>query len=299
MNTYKEYKNLCKKLYNYNHNHILYNNLIFFKNEFNEIINNYRNYKYIENKLFTIPTVYDCPKIEEPTNKYEIKYPNIYNFFIKTFPYVNHTSAKINSSSLTINDFFESKSNNNVLTDGYYDIINNKIYLKEETYLEILLHEFFHAYSTYIQNNIVYSGFSQFNLSTDECFFDYLCEAYNNLLVCKALNIDLKVIHSPYSFKHIIIIKEIVGNKLMEKLFFSNNTLKLVHELKKYMNYEEVLIYLNLLDVYYNISIELDLNIKKNKIFEKDIKEEIYKKEITLIENYQDVKNKKLLLSKK
>lgn len=142
---------------------------------------------------------------------------------------------------------------------AYYDISKNCIVFGKEKYIEMsIYHELFHMASTVYTKESKFSGFSQsiekllnhFGVGFTEGYTDLLANRYFNITI--AYDIEAEISKQ---------IENIVGRKVMEKLYLRADLKSLVSELSEYSSLEEINDFINNVDM-----ICLNKFVNKNKV---------------------------------
>jgi len=188
----------------------------------------------------------------------------------KSLPHVNLTYLHNNVKNLEIyiNDL---KVWNFVFQEaavGTYNMRNNYIKIGKNDYLESIFHEFFHMASTFNDksNDIIFSGFSQ--LSKNGSIGNGITEGYTEILSDRYFNQG-----GSYAFEVTITkgLEMIIGQNIMEDLYFKADLFSLINELKKYSKEEEILTFIKNVDlvndnIHKKISLKFQKNIIQNEI---------------------------------
>ncbi len=154
---------------------------------------------------------------------------------------------------------------------GSYVVNNNSIFLNPDDFKSTIYHELFHMSSSKVDENVVYSGFSQSKLGVK--VGDALNEGYTQLLTERYFSED-EIIKSYVYFVRIALLTEkIIGKEKMEKLYLHSDLYGLIDELKKYAYYQDIMEFLSNLDfVFYHLDDKRVSSIKK-KMIEKSLKQ--------------------------
>lgn len=197
-------------------------------------------------------------------------------------------SLKIESKVTNLKDLL-AKSNGGHSCVYYPE--DNKIFLiKQDVKDYHIYHELFHLLSSYEENNIVYSGFSQCNNKEYTSIGNGINEGYTQFLKERYFGVDEKEINYYMLQKHIAKHLEIiVSQRKMESMYAEADLLGLISELKKYEDEEKIINFIYDVD-YINENI-------KNKTEYNNINMILNKSLLFLINMY--IKKQDLLLEKK
>ncbi len=154
-----------------------------------------------------------------------------------------------------------------------YNILTNCIEIDKNDFNNVIVHELFHmASSFYCQDdNIVYSGFSQFSKKTKKDIGNGINEGYTQLLSERyfANNTNIEKSYS-LQVHYVQKLENIVGNKLMEKMYLQADLLGLIEELKIYENIENIMNFISAMDfIEKYLTNKNNIYIKKSMISEK------------------------------
>lgn len=142
---------------------------------------------------------------------------------------------------------------------AYYDICKNCIVFGKEKYIEMsIYHELFHMASTIYTKESKFSGFSQSIEKLLNHFGVGFTEGYTDLLANRYFNITIEYDIEAEIAKQI---ENIVGRKVMEKLYLRADLKSLVSELSEYSSLEEINDFINNVDMIY-----LNKFVNKNKV---------------------------------
>lgn len=173
-----------------------------------------------------------------------------YRIMINKYPFynVNHLTKMLNDLEISatptrIKEFIVRHVK---LNHCSYSPEDNKMLLINNNVKEYYIyHELFHMFSTYLEKNTIYSGFSQTDRKTYESFGVGLNEGYTQLLKERYFGIDRKETYHYMLEKHIAKhLEVIIGRKLMEKMYAEANLQNLVYQLSQYYDEEKVIKFL-------------------------------------------------------
>lgn len=135
---------------------------------------------------------------------------------------------------------------------GFYEPTNNTLrYNKKFMSInskEILYHELLHVASTFFQDGMIYSGFSQANVKTKDFHGTGINEGYTQLLVQRIYMPYTYIDAYQYEIRIAQDIERIVGQEKMQDLYFKSDLPGLVEELRKYANKIDIIRFINEVD---------------------------------------------------
>ncbi len=150
-----------------------------------------------------------------------------------------------------------------------HDPRTNEICLYNKNFEYILYHELLHmASSKKINNELILSGLTIIDLKNRKKYGVFLNEGYTEYIVLKYFNKDMDVYKIQVNF--IKQLEKIVGEELMEQMYFNADLKGLINELMKYKNTkEEVIEFISNLDLVhkYMNSLNLIKILKIQKLF--------------------------------
>ena len=164
----------------------------------------------------------------------------------KCFPNVDYGNLINNINDLKV------KKTINKSCGGFYEPTNNTLcYNKKFMSInskEILYHELLHVASTFFQDGMIYSGFSQANVKTKDFYGRGINEGYTQLLVQRIYMPYTYIDAYQYEIKIAQGIERIVGQEKMQDLYFKSDLPGLVEELRKYANKIDIIRFINEVD---------------------------------------------------
>jgi hypothetical protein len=184
--------------------------------------------------------------------------------------YHNLENIKIKIKPLNIRNLFVSDK-----IRGKYIMLFNKIILYSKD-INTLNHELLHFSSTIINDDYVYCGFSVKKYGTNRTFGISLMEGYTQLLNIRYFNDQRR--NKSYSFEKLIcsFLEEIVGQNIMETLYFKASLFDLITELEKYNSTESIMLFINNFDFVSNHFYEKGDDEETDNILANKLKEISY-----------------------
>lgn len=151
-----------------------------------------------------------------------------------------------------------------------YDNLNNQIFFNdEETYYNSINHELFHVASNKIVGDVIYSGFYQWNKNTKTVIGLGLNEGYTELLQRRYFNKE-----NGYSIQKLYIeqLEQIIDPLILKKAYFASDLNMIIKELEKYSKKEEIIKFINSLDIY---TFTINKNLKNKPYSYEQVQEAI------------------------
>lgn len=180
-----------------------------------------------------------------------------------------------------VHDFDKYNKNKCCKKIGHYITKQNKIEIIKDSQKGVLIHELYHAISSYYDKNaeIMYCGFHQLNsdnnidigVGLNEGYTEYLTEQYcqkHNLPNMKKIYLNEK--------KYAAKIESIIGSKKMLGLYLTSDLRGLINELSKYESKENAIAFL------------LDLDTLHKDFLTKEVTLETMVEDIKKCDNYID-----------
>lgn len=256
----KNINNIISDLINITDTVIIYtninNNFILEKNNSNKKIETkkfIKNNKIIKNSL--------NKKIK---NEYRKEINKFIKILSKKLKHCNFDTLNDNIKTLKIND-----KNFRLLstrTLAAYNIVSNKLILNKKDYKNYISHELLHMSSCKkINNKYICSGFEQMKLTTLKKIGTFINEGYTEIINEKYfVNTNCYLIHKSF----ISLLELIIGDNLMEEMYFNSDIIGLINELLKYNNsLEDIIKFIINTDIIhesiYKISIIKKIKLKK------------------------------------
>ena len=152
-----------------------------------------------------------------------------------------------------------------VKTQAKYVVTDNFIKVDKNPNDMLLLHELLHLASSFCKDNVVFSGFSQGFLNSGYVIGNAVTEGYTQLLTERFLN----NYQSAYELEKRIVqmLEKIIGNEVMESMYFSADLNGLINQLMQYRSYNDTIKFIKDFD---EISDSLE-KMKNQKISQKDV----------------------------
>ena len=203
------------------------------------------------------------PKIES-----ELEVKKLVNFFIErlkhcfSYQQLNIMFTNLKTIKINICSVPKEKKRQDTITLASYNSIFNMITLSRDNIKTTIFHELFHMSSSiYTNEKDSFCGFHYVNKKKRITIGSGINEGYTELLT-KRYFPDFETLNN-YEFERLIASKleEIIGQDIMENLYFNCNLLDLIKELKQYATTEEIMKFITMYDYieYY------DSYRKKNK----------------------------------
>lgn len=199
-----------------------------------------------------------------PSNNLIMLYNNINELKIKTF------NASTNKKIQQFKNFILKRGNDAVSVASYSSLFN-RISIPEINGEVFLPHELFHMATSYMDENVIFSGFEQRNINTLQNIGVGINEGYTEFMVSKYYGEDY-VSKSAISYIILCQIVKSIENIIGQKLYLNANLNGLVNELSLYVEWEMVLKFISAMDYFYN---NFDNSFLKSEKKEKDMLEQI------------------------
>lgn len=202
------------------------------------------------------------PELTKKYNEVNLQYLAKSEFLKYVEEFKNVITKNISSSNLTN---FYNNINNLTITTANYDLLKilfgknlsatyntktNKIKLNSNGMEnESIFHELFHMASAVFKENVLYTGFKQYNLSSKSEIGIGINEGYTQLLTEKFFSDKPNTKYS-YTYEKDIAsqLEKIIGEDTMQRFYFNSNLFGLISELEKYASKQEVMAFITNLD---------------------------------------------------
>ena len=202
-------------------------------------------------------------------NKIKEKYRSDISTFIETVKQnFDEESLNIlhnNLNTFTIDDFtnLDNKSKFKMKhTAAAYWFDENKVIIYHHDNLPVYLpHELFHMCSTIEKDGITYSGFSQVNPEKETYFGQGLNEGYTQYLCEKYFAKDENDNYHAYFVNNARLLENVIGKDKMQSYYMKADLHSLIEDLKRYSSEEEIMKFINNLDLIYLLTSEFDRNL--------------------------------------
>ena len=192
---------------------------------------------------------------------------------------LNHNIMGLKISRMSISSFINFNVCNTI---AEYDVEKNCLYIGKKHPYDLFHHECNHVASSILQNNVVFSAFSQVSFDNNTSIGDGICEGYTDVLTSRQLG-DVEVFCEEIS-NSTLFIESLIGKERMTELYYSADLLGLIEELKRYDCEENIMSYIADLDELYDkvskekivttkrFSDEIDALLDRIESFESKIK---------------------------
>ncbi len=202
-------------------------------------------------------------------NNIQEKYRSDIKLFIETIKQ-NFDDESLNILHNNLNTFavedFENLDNKSKYkmkhTAAAYWFDENKVIIYHHDNLPVYLpHELLHLCSTIEKDGITYSGFAQVNPEKEVYFGQGLNEGYTQYLCEKYFVKDENNNFHGYFVDNARLIENVVGKDKMQSYYMKADLRSLIDELKRYSTEEEIMQFINNLDLVYLLTSEFDRNL--------------------------------------
>ncbi len=133
-----------------------------------------------------------------------------------------------------------------------YEILNNKLRYKKSTYHLLIFHELLHMSSTKIGNNVVYTGFFQYDRKERTIFGFGINEAYTSILDERYFGSEKKKQYykGVYQVSRSLttLLEELLGKENMEKWYSESDLPSLIKSLSVYFGYDATIRFIDVVD---------------------------------------------------
>lgn len=222
-----------------------YNNIIIYDDiNGSYILEKDNNNKNITSKKFIKKHKILKENLNKEINKEYISYIHHFiNILSKKLSYCNFDNLNNNIKTLSIKNRIPKLRGFNIV-NGAYKVKENKIFIDKNKCNDIINHELLHMASTKkVDKNHIKSGFSIINNKIKTMFGRFIDEGFTEFLNVKYFKAQSDSYSTQRGF--IIPIMKIVGDTLMEEMYFNGDLLSFIKELTKYNNtLEDVIMFI-------------------------------------------------------
>ena len=161
----------------------------------------------------------------------------------------NLKDIKITEAPYSISSLLRKLIKNNPAV--YINCDNTILLIKNDIPEFIIFHELFHAASSLMEDDMIYSGFRQYDFKTRYDFGYGLNEGYTQYMKEKYFGQDPREKYVYLVEKHFAsLLEEIVGEKNMECFYLQANLKKLYDKLQDYIDYDKITRFMKNLDFF-------------------------------------------------